>query len=91
MFKTNNVKERKVYSKAWRCIPLIPLLQRQMDLCEFEDLLVYIVSSGYVERPRLKRGRGVVFVALIFRDFSPVSLSFCSVAFALVLWCGRIL
>ena len=28
--------------------PLIPVLgrQRQVDLCEFEDSLVYIVSSG---------------------------------------------
>jgi hypothetical protein len=50
-------------SQAWWHMTLIPSLgrQRQVDLCEFEDSLVYIVefqvSQGYTVRPRLKKNR----------------------------------
>jgi hypothetical protein len=32
----------------WRCTPLIPALgrQRQADLCEFQDSLIFKASSG---------------------------------------------
>ena len=45
-FKWGIELNRVLYGKWW-CIPLIAVLRRQrhVDLCEFEAILVYIVSS----------------------------------------------
>jgi hypothetical protein len=52
--KSVSKKQKKKERKNYQCMPLMPVLgrQRQMDLCEFEARLVYILCSktqGYTE------------------------------------------
>ena len=77
-------RKKGLYSKVWWCTPLTPLLQRQMDLCEFEDILVYIVRSGYVERPCLKRGGD--FCCSYFQRSQSIVILLCGFCFGLVVW-----